>query len=252
MRSTAIHDADAGPVDSAAYRLGFWVAVLIAVTTAVSFGLALTAVPISGPHCPGSCVTYPFTNDVVAGRFPKDYLWMYPAMLLALLFVALIACLHQLAPASRKVFSLIGLALAVPASTVLLTDYFLQVTVMQPSLVKGHTDGWSMLTQYNSNGVFIALEDLGYLMMGAALLPVAAVVAGPSRIERAIRWLFTGSFVAVVGSLVIVSVLYGTDRQDRFEVPALTVVWSVIIVSGLLLAVHFRRALRQQTPLAGD
>lgn len=77
----------------------------------------------------------------------------------------------------------------------------IQVTVMQPSLEKGQLDGWAMWTQYNPNGVFIALEELGYLLMSVALTCVAPVVTQRNKVERTIRWLFVLSLVTVVCAL---------------------------------------------------
>ena len=84
---------------------------------------------------------------------------MYPAMLLMLLFVVFVACVHEHAPPARNIFSLVALCLAVIAAAVLLVNYFVQVTVMPPSLEKGQVDGFAMLTMYNPDGVFIALEE---------------------------------------------------------------------------------------------
>ena len=72
---------------------------------------------------------------------------MYPAMLLVLLYVALVASIHELRPPARQIYSLLGLCFAIVAAAVLLIDYFIQATVMQPSLVKGKLDGWALLTQ---------------------------------------------------------------------------------------------------------
>jgi hypothetical protein len=60
---------------------------------------------------------------------------------------------------------------------------------MQPSLEKGQLDGWAMLTMYNPSGVFIALEELGYLLMSLAFVCLAAVYVQPSRLER--MWVST-------------------------------------------------------------
>ena len=135
--------------------------------TVVTFPLALMAGPDDTP--------YPFTSDVIAAQWPGDYLWMYPAMLLMLVFVVVLAAVHEYAPADRKIFSLVSVCLASIAAAVLLITYFIQVKVMQPSLEMGQLDGWPMLTMYNPNGVFIALEELGYLLMSLALAVLAPV-----------------------------------------------------------------------------
>jgi Na+-driven multidrug efflux pump len=102
----------------AAARLGFWIAIAVSVLTVVSFGLAMTALPDRVP--------YPFTDPVIAEQWPGDYLWLFPAMVLMLAFVALAAAVHLWAPVSRKVFSLVALCFATLAAAVLLGDYFVQ------------------------------------------------------------------------------------------------------------------------------
>jgi hypothetical protein len=76
------------------------------------------------------------------------------------------------------------------------------------------------------------------LMMSVAFLFAAVVFAG-GNLERAIRWLFVASFVIAVGSLVSLSLL-GYDIV-AFEVTILTINWIVLIVSGALLSVLFKR-----------
>ncbi len=225
-----------------ALRVGYLVALMMTGVTVVSFALALTAVPNDVP--------YPFSSDVIADQWPVDYLWMYPAMLLMLLFIAFIASVHEYAPPTRKIFSLLGLCLAIIAAAVLLITYFIQVTVLQPSLEKGQLDGWAILTMYNPNGVFVALEELGYLLMSLALAVLAPVFMQRNKVERTIRWLFVLSFATAVGALVAVSVARGVDRGDLFEIIVISIVWLTLIVAGPLVAVVLRRAV-VQSPLAG-
>ncbi len=228
-RPSGSHGTDLGP----AMLLGSWIALSLTGVTVVTFALALTAVPEDVP--------YPFTSDVIAAQWPWDYVWMFPAMLMLLLFIALVASVHLYAPSPRKIFSLLGLSVASVAAAVLLIDYFIQVTVVPVSLEKGQLDGWAMLTMYNPYGVFIALEELGYLAMSLALALLAPVFIGRNRVERAIRWVFPLNLVAVVGSLVAVSLLYGTDRGRVFELIVISIVWVTLIVAGPLVAAGLRR-----------
>ncbi len=112
---------------------------------------------------------------------------------------------------------------------------------MPLSLEKGQLDGWAMLTMYNHNGVFIALEELGYLLMSLTLALLAAAFNGRNRLEHTIRWLFRLSFIAVVGALVAVSWVKGRDRTDAFETIAISIVWLTILVGVPLVAVVLRR-----------
>jgi hypothetical protein len=216
-------------------RLGRGLAVTTGLLTVVSFGLALTALPDKVP--------YPFTADVITEQWPGDYLWMYPAMLAMVAFVALLAVVHQTARAESKAYSLIGLVLGAMAAAILLVDYFLQASVMQVSLEKAQLDGWSMLTQYNPNGVFIALEELGYLLMSLALLALVPVFGSATRAERVLRVLLPLSSAGVLAALTVVSAARGIDRGDVFEIAVITIVWTTLILFSGLLAVVFHRAL---------
>lgn len=213
-------------------RLGLWSAVLTAVLAAAGL--------IVGIATPARVIPYPYVNGV-ASFIPSDYLWLYPGFLLAPTFVVLMACIHYYAADDKKIFGQIGLSFALIYTAVITADYFIQLAVVQPSLLKGETEGLSLFVQYNPHGIFIGLEDLGYLMMTVALLFAAAVFGG-GKLERAIRWLFVTSFVLAVGFLVGLSLIYGKDLGVTFEVSILTINWVVLIISGAFLSVVFKRA----------
>ena len=228
-------------------RLGFWTSILTAVAAAAALVIAVTTAPArSGPFCMvESCVTYPYTD--AAAFVPNDYLWMYPAFLLGPLFVVLVVCIHHYAALDKQVFSQIALSFAVISTAALATNYFIQLTVVQPSLLKGEVEGLSLFSQYNPHGVFIALEDIGYLMMGLAFLFTAAVFSRRERLGRVIRLLFITGSVLAVGSLIPLALLYGSDLRYRYEVVVLLVDWITLSMSGVLLSVFFKRAGRYGT-----
>src|SRR5664279_1973786 len=187
-------------------RLGVWVASATAVVGVVSLVLSMTTPPRSGAYCSDGCIAYPYTD--VAAYVPRDYLWMYPEVLLTLLFMVLAVCLAQWVPLERRLPAAVGVCFAVIGGTVLLVDYGIQLTVLQPALLAGQTEGMSALTQYNPHGVFIALENVGYAVLGIAFLFLgAALTAGTSRLERAVRWVF------IVGG-VLDSGRVGAVRDD--------------------------------------
>ncbi|PPA79510.1 MAG: hypothetical protein C00003105_01806 [ANME-2 cluster archaeon HR1] len=229
-------------VTNNANLLGFYAAILTTVITVVTFGIAIFTPPISGAFCVGSCIEYPFTN--IVSRFPRDYVWMYLAILLTLIYVVLMVCIHRYASKEKKIFSQIGLSFALISATILIINYFIQISVIQPSLVNGETDGIAILTAYNPHGIFIALEEIGYLMMSVSFFCVAPVFSGTNRLESAIRWIFVISFILIIISLIILSFFYGINREDRFEVVVITINWIVLIVSGILLSVVFKRAMK--------
>jgi hypothetical protein len=124
-------------------------------------------------------------------------------------------------------------------------DYFLQVSVIEPSLVLGETDGIALLSQFNAHGVFIVLEELAFIMMSLSMLCMAPVFVGQTKSEKAIRWIFTGDFVLTTVSFVLFTVFYGIFREYRFEVAAFSINWLALVASGILLSVIFRRAMTE-------
>jgi hypothetical protein len=168
---------------------------------------------------------------------------MYPAMLMSVLYVVFMASIHQYAAQEKKLFSQIGLSFALISATILLVAYFTQVSVIQPSLVQEETEGIALVTQFNPHGMFIALEEIGLLLMSVSFLFMAPVFSGANRTEKAIRWLFTGSFVVTILSLIYYSLQYGIFREYRFEVAVITINWISLIVAGILVSIVFKRAM---------
>ena len=227
------------------WRFGFWTALSMSVLAVVTFAIAFATPPRSGPFCTmSSCVTAPYTD--VAIFFPRDYVWMYPALLLTALFVVFMVCIHQYASDDKKLFSLIGLSFAVMSAALIMIDYVIQLTVIQPSLLRGETDGLSLISQYNPHGMFIALEALGYVLMSVAFLFATPVFAEHNWVERTLHWLFIAGFTLAMGSLIILSLLYGPNIEYRFEVAVISIDWLVLIISGLLVSSVFNRAGRDE------
>jgi hypothetical protein len=139
------------------------------------------------------------------------------------------------------VYGQIGLSFALIAAGVLLSDYFVQFSVVPISLMSEQTEGIALLTQYNPYGVFIVLEELGYLLMSLSFVFLAPVFAGGGRLAWTIRWVFVGGFVLTVVFLGAISAVYGLERMDRFEIAAISIDWLVLVVNGVLLSFLFRR-----------
>ena len=239
-------------VERAAARRGFWVALLTAGTAGVALVAAITTLPRSGPYCRSGCVvTYPYTD---AGAFvPRDYLWMYPAVLLILLVVVLVACLDDRVAPGGRALGRIGRSFTTVAATVLIVDYGIQLSVMQPAMIRGQTEGLSPWSQYHPNGLFIALENVGYaalnlafVFLGAALLPTR------SRLQRGAGWVFLGGGIATLAALLAYALLYRSRLDYRFEVASIGISWLVLIAAPVMLALLFARAPQPETAAAAS
>jgi hypothetical protein len=169
-----------------ASRLGCAAGLLLSLMAALGFLLGIFTPPRSGVWCLADCTAYPYGD---AGRFfPRDYWWMLPAVILPPLLLTLAVCVHFSIPQRRRLWTLLGICFATAATTLVALDYSIQVLAVQPSLTQHETDGLAMLTQYNPHGLFLVLEDLGYLLLAKAILLMGmAIPPGPSP-ARSLRW----------------------------------------------------------------
>lgn len=234
------------PRSPAAARLGWWAGVLTALTAAAAWILVMVvpgALPRSGANCtggPGSCLTYPYTD--AAAYVPNDFVWMIPAFLLGPLLVVLLTSLFHHVPSPRRPLAApLSLRLATASAVLLMVDYYVQFTTVQASLVRGETgDGLPLLSQYNPHGVFIALEDLGYATMLTSLAVAAPALSRATRPERILRRLLatTGTLGALL--LPVLLAALGRDLDYTYEVLALAIAWTTLLVTGILAAIIFR------------
>lgn len=101
---------------------------------------------------------------------------------------------------------------------------------------------WS---QYNPHGVFIALENIGYLLINLGFLFLGvAMAAMASRLWRVAGWIFIGAGVLTVAALVYYSVFYRVALDYRFEVASLSIAWLVLIAAPVLVSIALVRAER--------
>jgi hypothetical protein len=170
---------------------------------------------------------------------------MYLAPLMMLAFLVLTVCIRESAARDRKVFGTIGLCLAAASFTVIGLDYFIQLRTVQPALLRGELDGLAILSQYNPHGVFIALEELGFLLMGLSFAFLALALR-PTGLERVTRWVYLASSALMVATFVGMSWYFGFGLEYRFEVTAISIGWLTLMISGSLLAFGFRRRARER------
>jgi hypothetical protein len=222
-------------------RFGLWVASATAIATLGTFVIAIATPPLGGPWCTAGCFQYPYLD--VAARFPRDYYWMFPAIVATLLFVAFALALQARAPTRRQPLAQLGVAIGSMAALTLIGDYFLQLAAVQPSLLANEGDGIALLTQFNPHGVFIALEELGYLLMSLSLACLALASPSRSGLERTVRSTFVGGLVATAASSVWIAAQFGHAREYRLEIALISINWLVLIAGAFMTAAIFRREL---------
>lgn len=210
--------------------------------TLITFGFALTAVPISGANAPNGGLPYPYLDTLM--QYPKDYRWMFFALALIICYLILMQTLQAVALPEHKLFGQISTKLATISGAILLVDYFLQLAVVPVSLMHNETNGLSLLTQYNPHGIFIALEELGYILMSLSFLAIAPIFYKKNSLDITIKWIFISTSIVNFLAFVAISIFYGLNRLDRFEVISLSICWLAIIVNSMLLLRYFYKRMR--------
>jgi hypothetical protein len=89
--------------------------------------------------------------------------------------------------------------------------------------------------------VFIALENIGYLLLGLAFAAAAVGADARSRLERVVRGVFGAGGALTVVALIGYALVYRADIEYRFEVAGLVIDWLVLIVTGILLGLSSRK-----------
>ena len=223
-------------------KFGLYSALSVVILTIITWGFGMIAVPPAGPYCPGDCMSYPFPDILM--YYPRDYYWMYISIFQLFAYLVFFVSFHFIAPIEKRLFSFISVAFALISAIVLLIAYFVQFSVVPASVMNGETDGIALITQYNGHGIFIAMEDLGYITMSISFLFLAFIFSMKNRLEKTIRLILLMPFLLTVLSIVFYSFKFGIDRSYRFEVAAITINWLVTITAGILICIYLKNRLK--------
>jgi hypothetical protein len=220
-------------------QFGYYISLFTAVITIITFGIAICTPPLSGPFCKSGCFEYPYLE--IISRFPRDYFWMFPAIILSFSYMLMMISVHKAVPPEKSVFSLAGVAFAVISTLILSADYFVQVSFIQPSLLAGETEGIAMISQFNPHGLFIILEEMGFITMNISFIFLAPALTSSTRIERSLRLTFIIGFSLMLLSFAALVLIYGINREYRFEVIIISITWIELIIVCILFSKYFKK-----------
>jgi hypothetical protein len=224
---------------SGSAQFGYYISLFTAVITIITFGIAICTPPLSGPFCKSGCFEYPY-HEIIS-RFPRDYFWMFPAIILSFSYMVMMISVHKAIPPEKSVFSLTAVGFAAISTILLSVDYFVQISFIQPSLLAGETEGIAMLSQFNPHGLFIILEELGFITMNISFMFLVPALTGSARLEKSMRLTFIVSFILMLISFAAVVVIHGITREYRFEVIIISITWIELIIGSILLSRYFKK-----------
>ena len=166
---------------------------------------------------------------------PSLLLPLYPSLLLAPAFAALMVCVHYYAAPAKRIWSHLALVYTVIYAVMAFINYVIQLVSVPRALTGGETDGLSMLVHGNPHAIFWSLVS-AYVFMNLAMLFAAPVFSG-GRLERWIRRLFllNGlSAIVTIASIVL-------DNPFAFLLGSLVIWCPLFTAATVLLAVLFNR-----------
>lgn len=212
--------------------LGFWSAVLVTVFNIVSSMLMIPSWFLN-PITPWRGI-----ESYAAGFNFFQIASMLPGFLVVLPFLPMMAAIHYSSQSDRRVYTLLGVAFAGIAVTMLGFQYYSQLTVVRYNLIAGEYSALGLFVLGNPHSFFWPLEALGYGFMGLSTL-FAAFAFTESPLDRWIRALFIANGALGIGGIVayplevtVVAVLSGLA------------LWTLVFpASTILLAISFRRRL---------
>jgi len=185
--------------------LGFWSAIIMTIAVIFSGITATTAMKIP---------------SLVSG------------IILIPIFILMMACIHEYAPADKKIFSRLGLLFSIGYAVLIGFNYYLQLTLVRNNL---YSDVFAM---DDPQSIMWVIEVLGYGFMGLATLSAAFIFTN-GKLENVIRWLFIINGILGIGGMIG----YALEWSMNILLGGL-IVWDIIMpISSLLLAILFRRVM---------
>jgi len=220
-------------------KTGRFASLALAISTIATFAFAMIAIPISGANAPaGTEFAYPFLNTL--GQFPRDFIWQYMALFQIIAFVFFMNTVKANARPEAKLYSGFASQLALLSAGILLVNYYCHSMVVPSSLAAKHFDGLGLIIQYNPYGLFIAMEELGYLLQCASLLSLVPIFS-KSKAGSPIKLTILAASALVLASFAAITAIFGLDKQDRFEIAVISIDWIALIIIGFMASGLFRR-----------
>ena len=110
-----------------------------------------------------------------------------PSLFLGSSFLVLMVSVHYYAPEDKKIWSHIGILFATIYAALISINYFVQLTLVTPHLMRGEVESVRFLLFTPFDSFLYSVDILGYSFMSMATL-FAAFVFAAGGLERTVRW----------------------------------------------------------------
>lgn len=161
-------------------RVGYWSAIAAA-TLSISYDVGQLAEWIGWMGSGGG----PENASTVLGLV----VLLTPSLFLGIAFLLMMLAVHYFTPLANKIWSMAGLAFAIIYITLISINYFVQLTLVVPHLLRGDTSGISFLLFKPFDSFLYSVDILGYSFMSLSTL-FTAFAFGTRGQERIVRLFF--------------------------------------------------------------
>lgn len=215
-------------------RLGFWSAFATALF-GFGYGLAVIIMVISNLSAGETAAGWQGVEAYQSSFRPILLLPLYPSLLLAPAFAALMVCVHYYAAPAKRIWSHIALIYTAIYAAMAVINYTTQLISVQRALLNGETDGLSMVVHGNPHAIFWSLVTC-YVFMNLAMLFAAPVFSG-SKLEKWVRRLFLANGISVIPTIAT----FFVDNPFVFLLSSLVMWWPLFTAAAILSVVLFKR-----------
>ncbi len=220
-------------------KIGWWSAVLT-ILSGAGYGIAVIlffAIFLSNASS-SQTQGWAGIENFLATFQPAQMLPLFPSLLLAPAFTALMVSIHAYAAEDKKIWSQLGLAFTLIYATMAAINYMIQLFPVWRSINQGEADGLAMFVLGNPHSIFWALA-YAYIFMNLAML-LSAPVFGGNRLEKRIRLLFILNGIS--GIFTLASIVL--DSPPFYLLGSLVFWCPVFIAAVASVAALFKRVAR--------
>jgi hypothetical protein len=216
-------------------KMGYW-ATLICLSTFVVWIICFIALFQLNPIFKWTNITDFITYSNTYNQSFK-YLAQFAMLLFAPAFLIIINCIHDYAPADKKIFSRISIGFATIFAVCIGIHYFIQISSVRLSIAKAQLNGLEQFIQSNPTSGIAGINIVGWtLFFSLSCFFIAPVFSG-NRLNRLIKYaLIANGIICVLGGIGYVF--------DNIALIFLTLNFGMggaVLVAMIGLLVHFRR-----------
>ena len=179
------------------YKIGFWSSLLMAIVNLWFYAAFLPYSSSWNAPWPGIKA---YAESFQIGPFLA---WIVPAFILPPVILTMMVSIHRTEAEEKRIWSLLGVVFATAYMSIMMTFYYIQMTVIPFHLSNGTAEGlplWLFSYHYPHN-IFGAVEGVGYGFLAISVI-LSAQVFRSGKLQHWVYWTFVGLGISILALFV--------------------------------------------------